>query len=131
VKIPISSPDAPKAVGPYSPAIRSGPFLFLAGQIALDPKTGQLIDGDASAQTRQVLDNLGALLKTAGLSFAHVVRTTVLLADLNDMPAVNAVYVKYFPEPLPARVTVQVARIPRDGLVEIDAIAECEGGTSR
>ena len=120
---PLSSPDAPKAIGPYSPAIRAGQLVFLSGQIPLDPVTGQMIDGDITAQTRRVLDSVGALLKAAGLSFANVVRTTVFLADMNDFGAVNQVYGTYFVEPYPARATVQVARLPKDARVEIDVIA--------
>ena len=123
MKQAISSPDAPKAIGPYSPAIRAGQLLFVSGQIALDPATGQLIGGDAATETRRVMDNLGALLKAAGLSFADVVRTTIFLADLGDFATVNEVYASYFTPPAPARATVQVARLPRDARIEIDAIA--------
>jgi 2-iminobutanoate/2-iminopropanoate deaminase len=119
----LSSPDAPKAIGPYSPAVRAGQLLFVSGQIPIDPATGQMIDGDIAAQTRRVLDSVGALLKAAGLSFANVVRTTVFLADMNDFGAVNQVYGTYFVEPYPARATVQVARLPKDARVEIDVIA--------
>lgn len=123
MKQAISSPDAPKAIGPYSPAIRTGGLLFVSGQIPLDPATGQMIDGDISAQTHRVLDNIGALLAAAGLTFADVVRTTIFLADLSDFTSVNAVYGTYFSEPAPARATVQVARLPKDARVEIDVIA--------
>ncbi len=119
----ITSDGAPKAIGPYSPGVRAGQLLFLSGQVALDPATGVLIDGDIKAQTRRVMDNLGALLNAAGLDFAAVVRTTVYLADMNDFAAVNDVYGTYFTEPYPARATVQVARLPRDARVEIDLIA--------
>ncbi|MBI3400601.1 MAG: RidA family protein [Acidobacteria bacterium] len=119
----LSSPEAPKAIGPYSPAVRAGQLLFVSGQIPIDPATGQLIDGDIAAQARRVLDSVGALLKAAGLSFANVVRTTVFLADMNDFGAVNQVYGTYFVEPYPARATVQVARLPKDARVEIDVIA--------
>ena len=122
----ISSPGAPKAIGPYSPAVRAGQLLFVSGQVPLDPATGSLIDGDSAAQTRRVLDNVGALLHAAGRSFAHVVRTTVFLADMNDFGVVNEVYGQYFSEPYPARATVQVARLPKDARVEIDAIATYE-----
>jgi 2-iminobutanoate/2-iminopropanoate deaminase len=123
LKQAISSPDAPKAIGPYSPAIRTGGLLFVSGQIPLDPATGQMIDGDISAQTHRVLDNIGALLAAGGLTFADVVRTTIFLADLSDFTSVNAVYGTYFSEPAPARATVQVARLPKDARVEIDVIA--------
>ena len=122
-KQPVSSPDAPQAIGPYSPAIRAGHLLFVSGQIALDPATGQMVDGDVKAQTRRVMENLGALLKAGGLSFADVVRATIYLADMNDFGAVNEVYGGYVPAPAPARATVQVARLPRDARVEIDVIA--------
>ena len=119
----ISSPDAPRAVGPYSPAIRAGRLLFLSGQIPLDPATGQMIDGDVAAQTRRVMENLGAVLRAGGLSFAHVVRTTIFLADMNDFAAVNEVYGSYFTPPAPARATIQAARLPKDARIQIDAIA--------
>jgi len=119
----ISSPDAPKAIGPYSAAVRTGQLLFVSGQIALDPATGLMVDGDIAAQTRRVMENLGALLKAGGLTFASVVRTTIFLADMNDFAKVNDVYGKYFSEPFPARATVQVARLPRDAKVEIDVVA--------
>jgi 2-iminobutanoate/2-iminopropanoate deaminase len=119
----LSSPNAPKAIGPYSPAVRAGELLFVSGQIAIDPGTGQMIEGDITAQTRRVLDSVGALLNAAGLSFANVARTTVFLADMNDFGAVNQVYGTYFVEPYPARATVQVARLPKDARVEIDVIA--------
>ena len=119
----ISSDGAPKAIGPYSQAIRAGQLLFLSGQVPLDPATGQLVGGDIAAQTRRVMDNLGAVLNAAGLSFADIVRTTIFLADINDFAAVNDVYGGYFSAPAPARATVQVARLPKDARVEIDAIA--------
>ena len=119
----ISSPDAPKALGAYSPAIRAGNLLFVSGQIPIDPATGQLVEGDITAQAEQVMRNLPALLKAAGASFHHVVRTTVFLADMNEFAAMNEVYGRYVIDPPPARATVQVARLPRDVKVEIDAIA--------
>lgn len=123
----ISSPDAPKAIGPYSSALRSGSLLFISGQVPFDPSTGALIEGDITAQTRRALLNVGALLKAAGLSWASVVKTTVFLADMDDFAAMNAVYRTFVAEPFPARSTVQVARLPRDARVEIDAIAAHEG----
>ena len=123
MKRAVSSPDAPKAIGPYSQAVRAGDLLFLSGQVPLDPATGTIVDGDISVQTRRVMDNLGAVLKSAGLSFANVARTTIFLADMNDFAKVNEVYGSYFTEPFPARATVQVARLPKDARVEIDAIA--------
>jgi len=128
VKQAITSPDAPNPAGAYSPALRVGQLLFMSGQIPIDPKTGQLVTGDAAVHARRALDNLGALLKAAGLSFANVVRTTVFLADMNDFAAVNEVYGSYFSDPKPARVTVQAAKLPREARVEIDAIASYEAG---
>ena len=119
----VSSPDAPAAIGPYSPAVRAGQLLFVSGQVPIDPATGQMIEGDVAAQTRRVLDNVGALLVAADRSFADVVRTTIFLADMNDFASVNAIYAQYFSEPYPARATVQVARLPKDARVEIDVIA--------
>lgn len=119
----ISAPGAPKAIGPYSPAIRAGNLLFLSGQIAVDPATGQVVTGDIGAQTHQVMRNMSALLAEAGASFEHVVRTTVFLIDMEEFAAMNAVYASYLASPPPARSTVQVARLPRDARVEIDAIA--------
>jgi len=119
----VSSPNAPRAIGPYSQAVRAGELLFLSGQVPIDPATGNLIDGDIAAQTGRVFDNLGAVLAAGGLSFADVVRATVYLADMNDFAAMNAVYGQYLTEPYPARVTVQVARLPKDARVEIDMIA--------
>ena len=119
----VSSEQAPKAIGPYSQAIRAGDFLFLSGQIPLDAATGQLVPGDVAAQTRQVLDNLRAVLAASGHDLEAVVRTTIYLADLSDFAVVNEVYRGYFADPAPARATVQVARLPRDARVEIDAVA--------
>jgi 2-iminobutanoate/2-iminopropanoate deaminase len=119
----VSTPSAPRAIGPYSQAIRAGSFLFVSGQIPIDPATGEMVAGDTAAQTRRVLDNLGAILAAAGSSFDHVVRTTVYLADMNDFGAMNEVYGTYFADPAPARATVQAARLPKDARVEIDVIA--------
>ena len=119
----ITSPTAAPAIGPYSPAVRAGNLLFISGQIPLDPATGQLIDGDIRAQTTRVLDNLRELLVAAGADTSDVVRTTIFLADLGDFATVNEIYATYFTQPYPARATVQVARLPRDVRVEIDAIA--------
>ena len=119
----VSTPAAPKAIGPYSQAVRAGSLLFVSGQIPLDPETGNLVTGEIAAQTHRVFQNLGAILDAAGASFDHVVRTTVYLADMNDFAAMNAVYETYFSAPGPARATVQAARLPRDARVEIDLIA--------
>jgi len=118
----VSSSEAPKAVGPYSQAVRAGGFLFVAGQSPLDPN-GNLVEGDVEVQARRVLDNIGAILKAAQLTYGDVVRTTVFLSDLNDMAAMNQVYATYFAEPYPARATVQVARLPRDVRIEVEVIA--------
>jgi 2-iminobutanoate/2-iminopropanoate deaminase len=119
----ISSPDAPAAIGPYSPAIRVGQLLFISGQVALDPASATMVGGGIGAETERVLDNIGALLGAAGLDFSSVVRTTVFLADMNDFAGMNNVYARYFAEPYPARSTVEVGRLPRDARVEIDVIA--------
>ena len=119
----ISAPDAPKAMGAYSPAIKAGNLLFISGQIPLDPATGNLVTGDIAAQADRVMRNVSALLRAAGLGFEHVVRTTVFLADMNDFAGMNEVYSRYIVDPPPARATVQVARLPRDVRIEIDAIA--------
>lgn len=119
----VSTSDAPAAVGPYSQAIRSGNLLFCAGQIPLDPKTGQLVTGDIAIQTRRVLDNISALLKAAHLTFGHVVKTTIFLTDMNDFQTVNEIYANYFREQPPARSTVAVAALPKGAKVEIEVIA--------
>ena len=110
-------------MGAYSPAIRAGNLLFLSGQIPLDPASGNLVTGDISAQTDRVMRNLVAVLKGAGASFEHVVRTTVYLADMAEFATMNEVYARYLVDPPPARATVQVARLPRDVKIEIDLIA--------
>jgi 2-iminobutanoate/2-iminopropanoate deaminase len=127
VREAISAPDAPAAIGPYSPAIRAGNLLFISGQVPIDPATGSITGTDISAQTEQVMRNLAALLKAAGAGFEHVARTTVFLADMNEFAAMNAVYGKYVVDPPPARATVQVARLPKDVKVEIDLIAVLPG----
>lgn len=119
----IQTESAPPAIGPYSQAIRAGGLLFLSGQIPLDPHTRTLVEGDAAAQTRQVMQNLGAVLAAAGASFEHVVKTTIYLTDLSDFAQVNQVYAEAFPTVPPARATVQVAQLPLGSKVEIDAIA--------
>ena len=119
----ISAPDAPKAMGAYSPAIKAGNLLFISGQIPIDPSTGNLVTGDITAQADRAMRNVTALLRAAGVGFEHVVRTTVFLADMNDFAAMNEVYSRYIVDPPPARATVQVARLPRDVKIEVDAIA--------
>lgn len=120
---PIHSDKAPKAIGPYSQAIRVGDLVFCAGQTPLDPATGNLVEGDIEAQTRRVLQNLSAVLQAAGSSLARAVKTTVFLRDMNDFQRMNAVYAEFFPQDPPARSTVQVARLPRDAAVEIEIVA--------
>jgi 2-iminobutanoate/2-iminopropanoate deaminase len=123
VRQAVSTPSAPKAIGPYSQAIRAGSLLFVSGQVPIDPATGQIINGDIAAQTHRVFQNIGEILTAGGASFDHVVRTTVFLADMNDFAAMNEVYATYFTAPAPARATVQVSRLPKDARVEIDVIA--------
>jgi len=119
----IASPAAPEAIGPYSQGVRVGAWLFTSGQIPIDPRTGALVGGGIAEQTAQVLDNLQAILVAAGGSLAQVVKTTVYLASLDDFTAMNDVYATYFVPPLPARSTVQVARLPKDARVEVDCVA--------
>ena len=119
----ISSSQAPAAIGPYSQAIRAGDFVFLSGQIPLDPATGALVSGDIAAQTTRVLENLKAVLAAAGADFSQVVRTTIFLMDMGDFQTVNEVYGKYMSNPPPARATVQVSQLPKGARVEIDAVA--------
>jgi 2-iminobutanoate/2-iminopropanoate deaminase len=119
----VATETAPRAIGPYSQAIRAGNLLFVSGQVPIDPATGALVDGDIRAQTRRVLDNIGEILRAAGASYDAVVRATVFLADLGDFAAMNEVYATYFPPPPPARSTVEVSRLPRDARIEIDVIA--------
>jgi 2-iminobutanoate/2-iminopropanoate deaminase len=123
VREAVSTPKAPAAIGPYSQAIRAGNMLFLSGQIPLDPASGTLVAGGIEAQTRQVFTNIGAILQAAGASFDAVVSATVYVADMNDFAKVNEIYATYFASPAPARATVQVARLPKDALVEIQVIA--------
>jgi 2-iminobutanoate/2-iminopropanoate deaminase len=119
----ISTTGAPGAVGPYSQAIAAGDLVFCAGQVGLDPTTGELVDGGVEAQAERCLKNLEAVLDAAGLTFADVAKTTVFLAEIGDFGAVNAVYGRYMPEPPPARSTFAVAALPRGARVEIEAIA--------
>ncbi len=119
----ITAPNAPKAAGPYSTAVRQKGFVFLSGQIPLDPQSGELVTGSIEDQTVRVLENLKAVLEAAGLSFSDVVKTTVFLKDMSNFRRMNETYGKYFATNPPARSTVEVARLPRDVQVEIDAIA--------
>ncbi|HEV2720588.1 MAG TPA: RidA family protein [Thermoanaerobaculia bacterium] len=119
----IATNDAPKAIGPYSQAVRAGNLLFLSGQIPLDPATGELVQGDFAAQARRVFDNLAAVLASAGATFAHVTRATVYLTDLGNFQALNGIYAEVFGAHKPARSTVGVASLPKGATVEIDLIA--------
>jgi 2-iminobutanoate/2-iminopropanoate deaminase len=119
----VASKDAPQAIGPYSQAVKAGGFVFASGQIAIDPATGKLIEGDIAAQTERVLKNLTAVLAAAGSGMDRVVKTTVFLKNLSDFPAMNEAYAKFFASAPPARSTVQVAGLPKDALLEIDVVA--------
>jgi 2-iminobutanoate/2-iminopropanoate deaminase len=119
----ISTAKGPKAIGPYSQAIRASGFIFVSGQVAFDPVSGQIVEGDVAKQTARVLENLKAILEAAGSSLDKAVRATVFLKDMNDFTAMNEIYARYFPHNPPARSTVEVARLPRDVRVEIDLIA--------
>jgi 2-iminobutanoate/2-iminopropanoate deaminase len=119
----VRTPDAPGAIGPFSQAIRANGLVFVSGQVAVDPATGKLIEGDAAAQTERALANVSAVLAAAGTSLGRVVRAGVFLTDLNDFAAMNAVYGRFFPADPPARTTVQVARLPLGAAVEIDVVA--------
>ncbi|HEX3739700.1 MAG TPA: RidA family protein [Terriglobales bacterium] len=119
----ISTPNAPKAIGPYSQAIRARGLVFVSGQVAIDPATQQVIEGDVAAQTERVIKNIVAILSSAESSLDQVVRTTVFLKNMNDFAAMNEVYGKFFNAAPPARSTIEVSRLPKDVLVEIDVIA--------
>ena len=121
----VFSENAPKAIGPYSQAIKANGFLFISGQIPVDPKTGEFVPGGIAEQTRQSLENLKAILAVEKLSFDSVIKTSVFLKDMNDFAAMNAVYAEYFTKECPARACVQVAKLPKDALVEIELIAVC------
>jgi 2-iminobutanoate/2-iminopropanoate deaminase len=121
--VSVTSERAPKAIGPYSQAVRLGGLLFLSGQVPMDPATGSLVKGTLEEEAARVLDNLGAVLEAGGSGFDKVVKTTVFLVDLRDFEAMNAVYARYFGDTRPARSTVQVAALPRGARIEIDLIA--------
>ena len=120
----IHTDSATAAIGPYSQAIQIGDLLFVSGQVPIDPSTGAIVEGDIKAQAQQSLNNLKAILNAAGTNMGAVVKTTVFLADMNDFAAMNEVYAQFFQEPFPARSAVQVARLPKDAKVEIEAIAQ-------
>jgi 2-iminobutanoate/2-iminopropanoate deaminase len=124
MKRTVGTDSAPKAIGPYSQAVVHGGLAYLSGQIPLDPATGQIVAGGVAEQTRQVLQNLEAVLAACGSSLDRVLKTTVYLSDMEDFPAMNEVYARFFVDSPPARATIQAARLPRDARVEIDAIAE-------
>jgi 2-iminobutanoate/2-iminopropanoate deaminase len=119
----VTTDRAPKPIGPYSQAVKSNGFLYLSGQVALDPKTNEMLAGDIRQQTERVLENIQGILEAAGSNLHHVVKTTVFLKDMNEFPAMNEVYGRYFTAAPPARSTVQVTRLPKDALVEIEVIA--------
>lgn len=119
----VNTPQAPKAIGPYSQAVACGNLLFLSGQIPLDPETMQIVGQDVETQTEQVLKNLAAVLAARGMKTQNIAKTTVFLKNMGDFPKFNAVYEKHFQAPYPARATIEVARLPKDVLVEIEAIA--------
>jgi 2-iminobutanoate/2-iminopropanoate deaminase len=123
MRVVVHTSDAPEAIGPYSQGVKANGFLFTSGQIAIDPGTGQMIAVDPVGQTRQVMENLRAVLAAEGLVFADVVKTTVFLTDLGDFQRVNDVYATYFPSDPPARSTIQVAALPKGAKVEIEAVA--------
>lgn len=122
----IATTEAPAAVGPYSQAVAVNGLLFCAGQIPLDPATGEIVPGDVTAQTERVCQNIAAVLKANDMTFTHVVKTTVFLTSMGDFPAMNAVYAKFFTEPFPARSTVAVVGLPRGAQVEIEVVASVE-----
>jgi 2-iminobutanoate/2-iminopropanoate deaminase len=121
----ISTKNAPAAVGPYSQAVKCGDFIFLSGQIPLDPETGLLVESDIKKQTTRVLENIKAVMESEDLSLNSIVKTTIFLTDITLFSEVNAVYAEYFQKPYPARSTVQVVALPRGALIEIEAIASC------
>jgi 2-iminobutanoate/2-iminopropanoate deaminase len=123
MKEAISTNEAPAAIGPYAQAVRAGEWVFCSGQLGLDPRSGELVSESVAEQAARALENLGAVLRASGCGFEDVVRTTIFLTDLSHFASVNDVYAGYFRAPFPARVTVQVAALPRAGAVEIDAIA--------
>lgn len=119
----VLTPRGPKPIGPYSQAVKANGFVFVSGQIALDPQSGEFAGADVRQQTERVMENLKAILEAGGASLGHVVKTTVYLKDMNDFTAMNEVYARYFTAAPPARSTVQAARLPKDALVEIDVVA--------
>ena len=123
MKMIITTPDAPEAIGPYSQGVRAGNFLFVSGQLPIDPTSGNIVKGDITSQTRQSLENVRAIITSAGMMLTNIVKVTVFLADMNDFRAMNEVYSTFFTEEPPARAAVEVSRLPKDALVEIEAVA--------
>ena len=119
----VTTDRGPKPIGPYSQAIKANGFIFLAGQVALDPKTGELVGSEIRQQTERALENIKGILEAAGVNLHHVIKTTVFLKDMNDFAGMNEIYARYFTAAPPARSTVQVSRLPKDALVEIEVIA--------
>ena len=126
----IATSEAPQAIGPYSQGVRIGSTIYFSGQIPLDPKTGQLVSGGIDAQTRRVMENVGGLLKSQGLNYDNIVKTTIFLADINDFQKVNEIYGSYFKQAPPARSTIQAGALPKGARVEIEAIAVAGNGSS-
>ncbi len=126
MKQPLSTTSAPAAIGPYSQAIVTGDFLFCSGQIPVDPATGKKIEGSVADETRRVLDNIRALLAAHDLDFRHVIKCTIFMTHLSDFAVMNSIYAEYFPEPYPARSTVQVSALPLHSRIEIEVIARCD-----
>jgi 2-iminobutanoate/2-iminopropanoate deaminase len=124
-RVIVNTPDAPAAIGPYSQAVKVGNFIYTSGQIPINPASGEVITGDTRAQTRQVLENIKAVLKAGGSSMDKVIKTTLFIRDMNSFTEINEVYGEFFPDRPPARSTVEVARLPKDVDIEIEAIAEC------
>jgi len=123
MKNPVNTDRGPKPIGPYSQAIKANGFVYLSGQVALDPKTGEMVGSDIRQQTERVFENIKGILEASGANLHHVIKTTVFLKDMNDFSAMNEVYARYFTSAPPARSTVQVSRLPKDALVEIEVIA--------
>ena len=121
----IMTDEAPAAIGPYTQAVKTGAFIYTSGQIAIDPATGEIVTGGIEAQTMRVMENLSAVLNAAGVGLKDVVKTMVFIKDMNDFAKINEVYAQYFEAPYPARSCVEVARLPKDVLVEIEAVAVC------
>ncbi|GCD77418.1 endoribonuclease [Thermaurantimonas aggregans] len=123
---PINTPDAPQPIGPYNQAIKAGDFLFVSGQIAINPETNKLVVGDITVEARMVFENISQILNKAGLTFSNVVKSTIFLKDMSTFPIVNEIYSEYFKQPYPTRETVEVARLPKGVNIEVSVIAYCK-----